>query len=80
MAEPFPESVKLEACQNAGYKCKCELATCTVHSSLKCPATFASYTDAEYHHIDRNGAPTSSNCRVLCHDCHVKTRSYGTPA
>ncbi len=80
MAEPFPEDVKLNACKRAGYKCECDRVTCNAHSTLHCPQTFRSYTDAEYHHINRNGPPILSNCQVLCHPCHVNTGSYGTPA
>lgn len=79
MAEPFPENVKLEACKQAGYRCQCNRTTCTAHSTLRCPVTFSSYTDAEYHHINRFGDPVVSNCQVLCHACHAQTQSYGKP-
>ncbi|MBQ7214529.1 MAG: hypothetical protein IJS39_00925 [Synergistaceae bacterium] len=34
-------------------------------------------TNLEVHHINRNGGNTLSNAKVLCHDCHVNTLSYG---
>ena len=33
--------------------------------------------DLEVHHINRGKGNELSNAQVLCHDCHVKTRSYG---
>ena len=33
----------------------------------------------EAHHINSNGADVLSNCKILCFDCHTKTRSFGRP-
>jgi hypothetical protein len=33
----------------------------------------------EYHHINRSRGGTTSNGLLLCHDCHVKTGTYGKP-
>ena len=36
-------------------------------------------SDLEVHHINRNEGDTLSNAKVLCHDCHVNTLTYGVP-
>ena len=63
----FSEETKKEAMKKAGYKCE------------KCgkPLTMAT---AEAHHktsLLAGGSDGLSNCQILCHDCHAKTRSYG---
>ena len=36
-------------------------------------------TNLEVHHIDRGAGNSLINSQVLCHDCHVNTRTYGQP-
>lgn len=33
----------------------------------------------EAHHIDRSKSSVLSNCKILCIDCHKKTKSFGKP-
>jgi len=38
-----------------------------------------SQTNLEIHHRNRGKGNELSNAEVLCHDCHVNTKSYGMP-
>jgi len=63
----FSEETKSQALAGAGRKCE------------RCGKALT-MTSAEFHHktsVAAGGSDGLSNCEVLCHDCHVKTRSYG---
>ena len=63
----FSEETKKQALKDAGYKCE------------KC-GTSLSMSTAEAHHktsVDAGGSDAPSNCQILCHNCHVATRTYG---
>lgn len=63
----FSYETKKQALERAHYKCE------------NC-GTGLSMTTAEAHHktsVDAGGSDTLSNCKILCHDCHVATRTYG---
>lgn len=80
MAKPFPQSVIDEAWTRAGGKCECR-ENC--HSAYnRCnkqldPNNKESGKQWEAHHINSNGEPVLSNCKILCVSCHEKTGSYG---
>lgn len=78
MSEPFSFSVKYDAWVRSGKRCECERILCTNHIG-RCKVQLNSSSDAEYHHKDRYGPATLSNCEVLCPECHRQTRSYGAP-
>lgn len=63
----FSETTREEALKKAGYKCEKCGKKLTLHS-------------CEAHHktsVQVGGQDCLSNCQILCHDCHVKTRTYG---
>jgi 5-methylcytosine-specific restriction endonuclease McrA len=65
---PFPDSVKNDAFRRSGGRCE----NCNGQLTM---------STAEFHHIKSvksGGSDLLSNCKVLCHGCHVRTHSYGT--
>ena len=71
MAE-FPESVKEEAYRNCESRCQCERVG---HGHFgRCPSIFKKRADARFHHINRFGPATLSNCGVLCIPCYERSK------
>jgi 5-methylcytosine-specific restriction endonuclease McrA len=63
----FSEETKKDALKNAGFKCE------------KCGKSLSMST-AEAHHktsVASGGKDILSNCKILCHDCHTNTHTYG---
>lgn len=63
----FSKETKQEALEKADYKCECcgkkvTMETCEAHHE---------------HSVRAGGGDELSNCKILCIDCHKKTRSYG---
>jgi hypothetical protein len=71
MAE-FPEPVKEEAYRNCESRCQCERVG---HGHFgRCPSTFKKRSEARFHHINRFGPDTLSNCEVLCIPCYERSK------
>ncbi len=80
MSKPFSQDVINEAWHRAGGKCECK-ENC--HNFLNpCNKTLDPSNKKLFmlwhaHHIDSDGPSILSNCKILCVECHKKTRSYG---
>ncbi len=71
------------AWRKAGGKCKCRRKT-HKHSYGVCNKTLVRKNRGregrgawESHHISTTGGDGLANCEILCHSCHVGTRSFG---
>lgn len=79
-AKKFPQSVIDAVWQRAKGRCEC---TENCHSSSnRCnkildPKNAASGQEWHAHHINSDGEPILSNCKILCIKCHENTKSYG---
>jgi len=80
----FSDSVIETAWKRAEGRCECRRRSHN-HPYVRCDKQLV-WSNAgkdgtrgcwEAHHINANGPDTSSNCEILCCDCHSRTRSYG---
>lgn len=73
MVMPFDDDVVAYAWSRSGERCE----NCNRPLSWSARGQENSM-GWEAHHVDENGPATLGNCRILCQDCHKKTRSYGS--
>lgn len=85
-ARAFSEDVVKAAWVRSRGKCECMDFTRCRHSIVPHWRELAwnargddnSMQGWEAHHIDPDGEPDLSNCRILCIECHKNTPTYGT--
>jgi 5-methylcytosine-specific restriction endonuclease McrA len=74
----FSETTKGEAFKRAGGQCECRRASCTVHTSMRCPTRLTGNWHAHHRTAVASGGNDSlSNCEALCIPCHKQTETYG---
>jgi 5-methylcytosine-specific restriction endonuclease McrA len=74
----FSEETKQAAKERSKGQCECTRLTCTVHSTVRCPAKLTGKWHA--HHktaVSSGGTDALSNCEALCIPCHEQTQTYG---
>ena len=82
----FYTTVVQQAWNNAGGKCECR-RTNHGHFYTRCNKDLVWDNRGktgqrgcwEAHHKTAGGPDTTSNCEILCCDCHAGTGSYGRP-
>lgn len=80
MAKPFPQSVIDAAWTRAKGRCECTEnchSAYNPHNKQLDPKNTTPGMKWEAHHINSDGEPVLSNCKILCVSCHENTRSYG---
>jgi hypothetical protein len=72
----FPMEVREYVYKRAECTCECT-SGCTIHPNKRCDAVFWRPSAANYHALDINAPPTSSNCIMLCNYCLRQATKVG---
>jgi len=69
----FPSEIREFVYKRAGATCECT-SSCTIHTDKRCDAVFWRVSAANYHALDVNALPTTSNCIMMCNYCLRQTQ------